>query len=423
MTAHQSRLAVPRPDPGLSLYQMLDPAVMADPYPLYRRLREHDPVHWDPFMHTWLVTGYADAVAVLRSFSADRTPDPERLDRAGLGGLAPIARVMSQQMLFMDPPGHTRLQRMCAAAFTPRRVELLRGRVQAIADALLDTVLPRGRMDVIGDFAAPLPAIVTAELLGVPAEDHRQIKAWSEAFAEMVGNAQHNPDRLRHLLARLDEMTAYFRAAMREQERRPRDGLLGLLMAAEADGSRMTEDEILAMTLLMLVGGQETTTNLIGTGLLTLLRTPAALAQLRDDPSVIETAVEELLRHVSPTQHTARIAPADSALGGKAIRKGDPVTVVLAAANRDPARFADPDRLDLVRPDNRHLAFGWSTHFCLGAPLARMEGRIAFATLLRRLPGLALADAAPSWREILILRGLTSLAVTFNPGGTSKGPA
>lgn len=425
MTASPSRLANSRLDPSLSLYQMLDPAVMADPYPLYRRLREHDPVHWDPFMHTWLVTGYADAVTVLRGFSADRTPRPEQLDRAGLGALAPIARVMSQQMLFMDPPGHTRLQRMCSTAFTPRRVERLRTRIQAVADALLDRVAPQGRMDVIGDFAAPLPAIVTTELLGVPVEDHRQIKEWSEAFAEMVGNAQHNPDRLQHLLASLDEMTAYFRAAMREQERRPRDGLLGLLMAAEADGSRLTEEEVLAMTFLILVGGQETTTNLIGTGLLTLLRTPAALAQLRDEPSLIVTAIEELLRHVSPTQHTARIAPEDCVLGGKPVRKHDPVTVVLAAANRDPARFADPNRLDLTRPDNRHLAFGWSTHFCLGAPLARMEGRIAFATLLRRLPNLALADAAPSWREILILRGLTSLAVTFSPGGTpgsSKGP-
>lgn len=414
--APPSRPAPPRPDPGPSLYMMLDPAVMADPYPLYRRLREHDPVHWDPFMHSWVVTGYDDVVAVLRGFSADRAPRPERLERAGLGALAPIARLMSRQMLFMDPPGHTRLQRACASAFTPRRVERLRARVRQIADGLLDAVLPRGEMDVIGDFAAPLPAIVTAELLGVPAEDHRRIKAWSEALAEMVGNAQHAPDRLRHLLADLDEMTAYFTAAMREHERRPREGLLGLLMAAEADGARLSEEEVLAMALLVLIGGQETTTNLIGTGLLTLLRTPDALARLRDDPGIGASATEELLRHVSPTQHTARIAPADTVLGGKTIRAGDPVTVVLAAANRDPARFADPDRLDLTRPDNRHLAFGWATHFCLGAPLARMEGTIALAALLRRLRGLALADPTPAWRDVLILRGLVSLRVTFAPG-------
>ena len=416
--AAQPRPAASRPDPSLSLYQMLDPAVMADPYPLYRRLREHDPVHWDPFMHSWIVTGYADAVTVLRTFSANRTPRLEQLDRTGLGALAPIAQVMGRQMLFLDPPDHTRLQRMCAAEFTPRRVERLRARVQEVADALLDAALPRGRLDVIGDFAAPLPAIVTAELLGVPAEDHREVKLWSEAFAEMVGNAQHTPDRLRSLLASLEEMTAYFQAAMREQERRPREGLIGLLMAAEAeDGSRLSEEEVLAMVFLMLVGGQETTTNLVGTGLLTLFRHPDALVQLRDDPAVLKTGVEELLRHVSPTQHTSRIAPEDCVLGGKAIRKGAPVTVVLAAANRDPARFDDPDRLDLTRPDNRHLAFGWSTHFCMGAPLARIEGGIGLATLLRRLPGLALADAAPRWREILILRGLTALDVTFDPEG------
>ena len=409
-------------DSSLSLYQTFDPKVMADPYPLYRRLREQGPVHWDPFMHTWLVAGYDDAVTVLRSFSAERWPSPEQLGKAGLGAIAPISRMMSQQMLFMDPPGHTRLDRICSAVFTPRRVEQLRGRVQAIADSLLDRVLPLGRMDVIGDFAAPLPAIVTAELLGVPAEDHLLVKTWSEAIAEMLGNAQRDPKRIPGLLASLDEMTVYFQAAMRAQERQPNGSLLGLLMTADVDGCRLTEEECLAMTFLMLAGGQETTTNLIGTGLLSLLGAPDALAQLRDDPTVIGPAVEELLRHVSPTQHTARIAREACTLGGKSIRKGDAVTVVLAAANRDPARFADPDRLNLTRPDNRHLAFGWATHFCLGAPLARLEGRIAFTTLLRRLPGLALATATQTWREILVLRGLTSLEVTFDPDGTFDRP-
>ena len=419
--AAPARRAAPPPDPSLSLFQLLDPAVMADPYPFYHRLRVHDPVHWDPFMHTWLVTGYADAVTVLRSFSADRTPRTEQLGRGGLDAMAPMARVMSRQMLFLDPPEHTRLHKMCAAAFTRQRIERLRERIQAVADELLDAALPSGRMDVIGDFAGPLPAIVTAELLGVPREDHRRIKAWSEVMAEMIGSSQHNPDRVRHIVAGLEGMTAYFQAAMRAHERQPGDGLLGLLMDAEVDGARLSEEEILAMTFLLLVGAQETTTNLIATGLLTLLRAPEALAQLRDDPAIINTAVEELLRHVSPTQATFRIAPEDCVLGGKAIRRGDTVTPVLAAANRDPARFPDPDRLDLTRPDNRHLAFGWSTHFCLGAPLARMEGAIALTTLLRRLPGLALADAAPRWREILVLRGLTALAVTFDPGNDPGG--
>lgn len=409
--------AASQPDPSLSLFALLDPAVMADPYPLYRRMRETEPVHWDPFMNTWLVTGYADAVTVLRTFSADRAPRPEHLERGGLGALKPISRIMAQQMLFMDPPDHTRLHRLCGAVFTQSRLLQLRARVQAVADELIDQALSCGHMDLVEEFAASLPAIITAELLGVPAVDHRLLKLWSEAFGEMVGNAQHTPRRLQLLLRRLDEMTDYFRAAIREQERRPNDGLLAHLIQAGieagAKGARMTEDELVAMALLLLVGGQETTTNLIATGLLALLQDPAALARMRDDSSVLGTGIEELLRYVSPTQHTARIAPGDQVLGGKPIRKGDAVTVVLAAANRDPTRFIDPDRLDLARADNRHLAFGWSTHFCLGAPLARLEGRIALATLLRRLPGLALTPSPLQWRDILILRGLTALDVTW----------
>src|SRR5581483_301079 len=211
----------------------------------------------------------------------------------------------------------------------------------------------------------------------------------------------------------LQDMTAYFKSAIREQERNPRDGLIHSLMTAEVDGNRLTEEEVIANTIVTMVGGQETTTNLIGNGLLTLLRNPAQLAQLRDDPSIIEPAVEELLRYESPSQHTARLAPHDVMLGGKLIRKRDAVMGVMAAANRDPAKFADPDRLDLTRENNRHLAFGWAAHFCFGAPLARMEGQIAFATLLRRLPGLQLEPAKLEWRENLGLRGLKALPVSF----------
>ena len=208
-------------------------------------------------------------------------------------------------------------------------------------------------------------------------------------------------------------MTAYFRSAIREQERSPREGLIRSLMTAEVDGGRLTEEEVIANTIVTMVGGQETTTNLIGNGLLTLLRNPAQLAQLRDDPSVIETGVEELLRYESPSQHTARLAPDDVVMGGKLIRKRDAVMAVMAAGNRDPKRFADPDRLDLTRKDNRHLAFGWAAHFCFGAPLARMEGQIAFSTLLRRLPDLALETERLEWRENLGLRGLKALPVRF----------
>ena len=402
-----------RPDPALSLYQLLDPEVLADPYPLYRRLREHDPVHWDPYLHAWVVTDYADVVTVLHKFSADRTPTPDQLDAMGLRELEPIAQVMVRQMLFMDAPAHTRLRGLCAAAFTSRAIDHLRTHIQEVADGLLDRVEASGRMEVIGDFAAPFPAIVAAGLLGVPASDHEQLKAWSADFAEMLGNFQHNPERAGRVLRSVAEMTAYFRAAIRDQEHHPREGLIRSLMTAEVDGARLSEDEIIANIIVTMVGGQETTTNLIGNGLLSLLKHPDKLAQLRDDPSIIEPAVEELLRFESPSQHTARLAPADTVLGGKTIRRREAVMAVMAAGNRDPKRFPDPDRLDLLRQNNRHLAFGWAAHFCFGAPLARIEGQIAFKTLLRRLPNLALTATRQEWRNNLGLRGLTALDVSF----------
>jgi cytochrome P450 len=403
----------PVPDRQPSLYQLLDPDILADPYPLYRRLREWDPVAWDPFLHAWVVTNYAGVLTVLHKFSANRTPTPEQLAAMGLESLQPVAEVMVRQMLFMDAPAHTRLRGLCSSAFTSRHVDHLRLHIQEIADDLIDRVLPQGRMDVIADFAAPLPAIVTAELLGVPTSDHQQLKSWSADFAEMLGNFQHNPDRVSSVLRSVNEMTRYFRDAIREQERHPRNGLVQLLVNASEGGSRLTEDEVIANIIVTMVGGQETTTNLIGNGLLTLIRNPAALAQLRDDLSIIEPAVEELLRYESPSQHTARLAPEDLMLGDKQIKKRDAVMAVMAAANRDPARFPDPDRLDLTRKDNRHVAFGWAAHFCFGAPLARIEGQVAFSSLLRRLPNLALEQGPLLWRQNLGLRGLIALPVTF----------
>ena len=403
-------------DPTLSLHRLLDPEVLADPYPLYRRLREHDPVAWDPFLHAWVVTSYAGVLTVLHKFSADRTPTPDHLRAMGLGSLEPVAQVMVRQMLFMDAPAHTRLRGLCSSAFMSRRVETLTAHIQEIADSLVERVLPQGRMDIVNDFAAPLPAIVTAELMGLPPGDHDQLKDWSADFAEMLGNFQHNPDRVSRVLRTVREMIAYFRSAMRDQAGSTGQGLIRHLMTATVDGSRLSEDEVIANVIVTMVGGQETTTNLIGNGMLTLLRQPRELCRLRDDPSIIESAVEELLRYESPSQHTARLAPDDLQLGGKLIKKRQAVMAVMAAGNRDPERFDDPDRLDLTRANNRHLAFGWGPHFCFGAPLARIEGQIAFATLLRRLPDLALEPGALVWRQNLGLRGLTALPVTFRGG-------
>ena len=406
---------MPASDASLSLVRLLEPEVLADPYPLYRKLRTEDPVHWDRFMQTWVVTRYTDVINVLHSFSADRTPSPAQLTAMGLSGMNPIAEVMVKQMLFMDAPAHTRLRGLASVAFTPHRVRVLRGHIQEIADKLLDRVQARGEMDMIADFAAPLPAIVTAEMLGVPTEDHTKLKKWSADFAEMLGNFQHNPDRIPRVLESTNNLTNYFREAIAKMRDNPREGLIHSFMTAELDGDRLTEEEIIANCVVTMVGGQETTTNLIGNGILTLLRNPEKLARLRDNSELLQSGVEELLRYESPSQHTGRIAREDVEMGGKTIRKGQAVMAIMAAGNRDPERFADPDELILDRADNKHLAFGWSSHFCFGAPLARTEAQIAFATLLRRLPNLQLTPAPLTWRENSGLRGLTALPVTFTP--------
>jgi cytochrome P450 len=399
----------------LSLFHLLDPDVLADPYPLYARLRQESPVLWDRFLHAWVVTRYDDVAEVLARFRAERTPTPERLTELGMARLAPVAQVMVKQMLFMDPPQHRRVRGLASTAFTARRVERMRSHIRDIANNLIDQVVGDGEMDLMSHFANPLPAIVTAEMLGVSTQDHERLKDWSQAFAQMLGNFQHNPDGIDDVLNAVSDMTAYFRHALARHSGAPTDGLIGALSQARVNGDRLTEDEVIANTIVTMVGGQETTTNLIGNGLLTLLRNPVALRQLRDDPTILPTAVEELLRYESPSQHTARIAPEDTVLGDQPIERGQAVIAVMGAANRDPQRFVDPDRLDLTRQDNRHLAFAWGPHFCFGAPLARIEGQIAFETLLTRLPELELMDGPPQWRPNLGLRGLATLPIRWRP--------
>jgi len=413
MSANQSENSTNKAAP-LSLYHLLDPEVLANPYPLYQRLRTESPVHWDPYLHAWVVTRYADIVTVLHHFSANRTPTPEHFAAMGLAELGPIAQLMTRQMLFMDGAAHARLRGLASMAFTPARVEALRSHIREIVDDLMRPLLRAGCMDVIKDLAAPLPAIVTAEMLGVPTSDCDQLKAWSADFAEVLGNFQHNPDRASQTLKCVEEMTAYFRSAIRRLKTEPREGLINSFMTAEIEGDRLNEDEIIANCIVTMVGGQETTTNLIGNGILSLLRNPEQLQRLKNDLTLIPSAVEELLRYESPSQHTARICPEDTELGGKQIRKGQAVIAVMGAGNRDPERFSDPDRLDLGRADNRHLAFGWASHFCFGAALARIEGQLTFEALASRTASLALEPGPIVWRENLGLRGLTSLRVTFH---------
>jgi cytochrome P450 len=405
-------------DRSLGLYRLLDPAVLANPYPLYDRLRAEEPVFWDAVLHAWVVTRYADVVTVLQRCSAERTPSPEHMAEMGLEAFTPIAQVMKRQMIFNDPPAHTRIRRLAASAFTPHRMESLRQHIQEITDNLMASVREQGHMDVIADLGAPLPGTVTAELLGVPVADHEQLKTWTNSFVEVLGNLQHNPDRTPQALQTLAEMTTYFREKMHECPHSLKDGLVTGLMAAEEHGDKLSEDDVIANSILTMAGGQETTTNLIGNGLLTLLRNPEQLRELQANPALIPAAIEELLRYESPIQYTARLAPEDMEIGGRQIRKRQAVMAVIGAANRDPERFTDPDRLDIHRAENRHLAFGWAAHFCFGAPLARIEGQIALEALLR-LPDLRLAPDPLVWHDNQGFRGLKALPIIFGNAPSS----
>ncbi|WP_278315149.1 cytochrome P450 [Lolliginicoccus levis] len=395
---------------SLSLYPLLDPAVLSDPYPLYARIREHAPVIWDPYLHVWVVARYQESAEALARFSAERAATPSALLALGMGKLVPMAEVMLRQMLFLDAPGHGRIRGLAASALSPRRVASMRARIEAIAGSLVDAVADDGEMDVVADLAEPLPAMVTAELLGLPASDHVLLKRWSRDFADVLGTFQHNPAHAASIMRSIDEMTSYFRDALRHHAD---EGMIAALLRARADGDRLTEEEIIANLILVMVGGQETTTPLIGNGTLTLLRAPEAAAALRADPGLMPSAIEELLRFESPSQHTDRVAATDTTIAGEPISAGDTVVIVLAAANRDPRRFVDPDRLDLRRADNKHLAFGWSSHTCFGAGLARLEARIALETLLRRIPAPMADEDSVRWRANHAFRSLSALRVRW----------
>ena len=398
-----------------SQFNPFDPEVRANPYPWYHQLRAEDPVHPSDFAPdgVWVLMRYADSLFALRDqrFSANRREarinqdfyDPE-VD------VGPLGR--AQTMLTADPPDHTRLRTLVSKAFTPGAVEAMRPHIQEIVNDLLDKVQDNGRMDVISDLAYPLPVIVIAEMLGVPPQDRGRFKKWSNAIAVTLDPIV-APEALERAQQSAQELAEYFRGVVEERRRNPKHDLISALLAAEEQGDRLSEDDLYATCMLLLIAGNETTTNLIGNGMLALLRHPDQLQKLRDDPSLIESAVEELLRYDSPVQATGRVALEDMEIGGKKIAKGDMLVTHLGAANRDPERFPDPDRLDITRNDNRHLAFGYGLHFCLGAPLARIEGQISLSTILRRFPGLRLETEAPERRETITLRGLKSLPVVF----------
>ena len=364
-----------------------------DPYPHYHALREADPVQRHPLLPAWVLTRYCDVLATLRNprLSVDRTQSnlfrgPQSpLKRMGDG----FRRAVLNMMLFRDPPDHTRLRNLVNKVFTPRMVESLRPRIQKIVDDHLDAVEERGEMDLVRDLAYPFPVTVIAEMLGIPAADRQKFRRWSRDLVALTEpTALFTPGAADTAERSLGEMRSYFDGIVAERRAEPRDDLLSALAQASEDGDRLSGDELFAMSVLILVAGHETTANLIGNAVLALLRNPGERKRLVDDPTLIRTAVDEFLRYDSVVQATARIALEECEIGGKKISEGEPLILVIGAANRDPAQFPEPDRLDLGRRENRHLAFGFGTHFCLGSRLARLETSVAVGTLLRRFPRL-----------------------------------
>jgi len=399
-------------------YDPLAPDVRADPYPHYHRLRAEAPIHWNELVGAWVLTRYDDMVAVLRdprfSSAARLVAALAPLGEVGQEELVAVRQTMSVVLAYQDSPAHTRLRRLTHAAFRPQLAEDLRPRIADHVDLLLAVVRDRGRMDVIHDLAYPLTVLTGAEMLGLPPRDLGRLARWSDDISALSGMELSDPETRRRAERATRELSEYFRDTIAERRARPRGDTISALMAVAADGDRLTEDELVAACVTVLLGGHRNLRNAIGVAVLTLLSNPEQLALLHADPALIGVAVEELLRYDFIEQGVTRVATTDIEIGGATIRAGEAVLLVLGAAQRDPAYFAEPDRLDLARQENRHLAFGHGTHFCPGAPMTRMVLEVVLTAILR-LPQLTLATPAPQREPRPGGRGLVSLPVTFAP--------
>ena len=383
-----------------------------DPYPYFRRLRREDPVHWSPFANAWLLTRHADASAYLQDRRFSRVAYLDAM-RAKFGAGQPIFKFQSEELAFLDGDKHTRLKNLVGKAFSPQRMAAMRPRIRAAVDARIDQLAATRRMDIIHDYAYPLPANVISAMIGVPEEDWPQLREWVDGIVLSRGLV-----RTAAMMAEGDRSAnafeAYLRKLIARRRADPSQDLLSALLAAEEGGANLNEDQIVSMTETLFAAGHATTRSLIGLGMLALLRNPDELAQLCANPSLIEHAVEEMLRYDAPTQAPSpQVATEDVTIGSKTVRKGQMVSVLIGAANRDPARFPDPDRFDLTRRDHDHLSFSMGPHYCLGASLARAEAQIAILALVERLPNLKLVDAPLRYQKLGRFRGLESLPVEF----------
>ncbi|MFD4857750.1 cytochrome P450 [Streptomyces atratus] len=397
--------------PGDLAAALQTPEARRDPYPFYARMRRESPVHRST-QGIWYLTRYADVEAALGNLRLSN--DRDRMTRAygALGGdLKAFSRLtdrLGRVMSNTDPPDHARLRKLANRAFTARRVEALRDGVQRIVDRLIDEAVTAGStMDLIEEVASPLPLSVICELFGIPPEDRPQVNTWFRR----LGRLSEDIDKSE---AAIEQYEEYLARLVRRRRADPGDDLISALVATQAQDDRLTDSELLSTCFVLITAGDETTTHLVGNGMLALLRHPDQLARLREDPVLIRTAVDELARYDTPTQAIVRVVAEDVGIGGRTLREGELVYLFLASTNRDPERFEDPDRLDLSRPGNRHLSFGNGPHFCLGGPLAKLQAEVAIGTLVRRLPHLRPADgAALEWRPNPLQRRLSALPLSY----------
>lgn len=395
------------------------PGALANPYPMYRALLEHNPVSWNPLMEVWVLTRWADVDYILNhpNVSADRRRARNRFSEMvnqQQEAFGPFNR--AQTMLTADPPEHTRLRKLVSKAFTPRAVENLKPRIQDIVNTLLDEAEEKNRIDLVTELAYPLPVIVIAEMLGVPPEDRAKFKKWSDDVVATLGGPFQAPEVLATAAEAIQALASYLMPIIEARREDPRDDLISALVLAEEQGQVLSQDEIFSTSILLLIAGNETTTHLIDNSTFALLQNPDQLRLLQAKPEIMPIAVEELLRFAGPVQATGRVLKGDLTVGGHELKEGQVAFTLLGAANRDPEKWGPTaDQLDLTRNPADHLAFGDGIHFCLGAPLARAELAIALGTLIQRFPEMRLETEEPEWGGTFIIRGIKSLPLTLRP--------
>ncbi|GIP35053.1 cytochrome P450 [Paenibacillus sp. J2TS4] len=395
------------------IFQPNTPEFFANPHLQYRALRLREPVYAVPDSNSWLVTRYDNVVHILKDGRFGKRLDSSGKPKEIEEDIKPAVELLDLFMLFRDPPDHTRLRGLVSKAFTPRMIDTLVPRIQAVTNELLEELAEREEAELVAQFAFPLPVIVIAEMLGVPAQDRQKFKDWSNLLARLIDYQAPRKLFVEGSQVVL-EITEYLKSIIAERRLNPQNDLISGLIRAEENDQKLTENELIASCVLLLVAGHETTVNLIANGVYTLLTHPEQLRLLQDRRELLSGAIEEVLRYESPIQMTSRLALTDVTIGGRTISRGQEVLPVIGAANRDPEIFADPDRFDITRQPNLHLAFAAGIHYCLGAALARAEGQVAIGSLLRKFPRLTLADQEIVWREMVVFRSLSQLKVSLS---------